>query len=162
MTIDTFPPESRIWIFAFTQQLAEQHEQTIRRELEAFVVSWTAHKAAVHANFDIRYHQFVIVAADEAAVKVSGCSTDSLFREIKRIGSQLGLSLADISSVIYRDGEAVRVLAREDFKQEVQAGRVTKETVAFNTTITNVGEFVRGRWEVPVRESWHAKAFFGA
>jgi hypothetical protein len=44
----------------------------------------------------------------------------------------------------------------------VQSGEVGEDTVVFNNTIATVGELLAGKWEVPLRESWHAQAFVTA
>ena len=155
------PDDARLWVFASPRRLEPSELQTVHDHVAAFVEQWTAHGAPVVGAFDLRHDQFLLVAADEAATGVSGCSIDSLTRALKGVERELGLSLLDASSrVWFRDGDgAVRALPRSDFRDRVRAGDAGEETLVFDNTVTTVGAVREARWETPMRRSWHAKAF---
>jgi hypothetical protein len=50
-----------------------------------FTNSWAAHGIPLNAGFDIRFNQFVILAADEYVQQASGCSIDDSVRKVKEL-----------------------------------------------------------------------------
>ena len=155
------PDPARLWIFAAPHPLEESGEAWLRDLVERFVAQWTAHGAPVAGAYDIRESQFLLVAADEAATGVSGCSIDALSRTLRHAESELGTSLLDAASrVWYREaGGTVRSVPRHEFRHAVSAGEIGEDTLVFDNTAANVGAVRRGEWERPMRESWHAQAF---
>jgi len=133
--------------------------EALLERIDRFIDDWHAHGRAVVGGRDLRYNQFLLIAADEKATGVTGCSTDSLFRTIKEAERELGITLLDSARVWYRDGEEVRSTARPEFRDRVKRGEVTADTIVFDNTAPTVGAVRSGRWERPMRESWHGKAF---
>jgi hypothetical protein len=72
----------------------------------------------------------------------------------------LGLALVDHSPVLYRDGDAIVRLPRDEFAERARSGAITPDTVVFNNTLTRVEDLQNDRWEIPAAKSWHAAAFF--
>lgn len=160
-TFSEMPDQARLWIFAAPQPLEESAEEWLRDHVGRFVAQWTAHGAPVAGAYDIRESQFLLVAADEAATGVSGCSIDALSRTLKQAESELGTTLLDAASrVWYRDADgAVTSVPRAEFRQAVNSGEIGEDTLVFDNTAATVGAVRGGQWERPMRESWHAQAF---
>jgi hypothetical protein len=72
----------------------------------------------------------------------------------------LGVELTNNAPVLYRDGDVIARVAREDFGALVAAGRVGLDTMVFDNTLTTVGDIRDGRWEIQAAQSWHARAFW--
>ena len=153
------PDEARLWIFASPDALTPAASRELLARVDAFLEEWHAHGHPVVGGRDWRYDRFLMVAADEAATGVSGCSTDALFRIFKAAERELGISLLDGSLVWYREGNEIRSATRADFRDRVRRGEVTQDTIVFDNTTSSVGAVRQGRWERPMRESWHGKAF---
>lgn len=153
------PDASRLWIFASPEPLAPDAAGELLRRVDAFLEEWQAHGHPVVGGRDWRYDRFLLVAADEEATGVSGCSTDALFRIFKGAERDLGITLLDGSLVWYRQGNEIRSTTRAGFRVRVRRGEVTAETVVFDNTAATVGDARAGRWERPMRESWHGRAF---
>lgn len=154
------PGDARLWIFAASRVLSEAESEALLARVDHFVDGWLAHGHPVVGARDWRHDRFLLVGADERATGVSGCSIDSLFRVLKELEAELGAGLLDRAGVWFRaaDGE-IRAASRPEFRALLRSGEVGDDTVVFNNTITTVGELNAGRWEVPLRESWHAQAF---
>src|SRR5690606_12486795 len=106
------------------------------------------------------YDHFLLVAADEAATGVSGCSIDALFHSLKTLERSLGVTLLDNSPVWYRaEGAQVRAATRAEFRQLVAAGEILDHTIVFDNTVGTLGQVRNGEWERPFAESWHGRAF---
>lgn len=155
----SLPDESRLWIFASPAPLAPEAEAALLDRVDQFLEEWHAHGRPVVGGRDLRYNQFLFVAADEAATGVSGCSTDSMFRTVKEAERDLGITLVDSARVWYRQGEDVRSTTRPEFRELVKSGEVGPDTIVFDNTAPTVGDVRAGRWERPMAESWHGKAF---
>jgi hypothetical protein len=154
------PGDARLWIFAASRPLAADESAALLARVDDFVGGWLAHGHPVVGARDWRHGRFLLVGADERATGVSGCSIDSLFRVLKELEGRLGAGLLDRSGIWFRDASGeIRSATRPEFRALVQAGEVGEDTVVFNNTLGTVGELLAGKWEVPVRDSWHARAF---
>ena len=155
------PDEARLWILASPEPVDADTSAELLARVDAFLEEWHAHGHPVVGGRDWRYDRFLMIAADEAATGVSGCSTDALFRVFKAAERELGVRLLDGSLVWYRDGEGIRSASRAEFRQLVREKKVGPDTIVFDNTAATVGDVRANRWERPMRESWHGKAFEG-
>jgi hypothetical protein len=107
------------------------------------------------------HDRFVVIGVDESAVGLSGCSIDSMVRNLQDFERITGLDFPGTASqVFYRDGTGViQCVDRPGFANLAKQGTVDEHTIVFNNVISSVGEFRAGRWEVPVSDSWHMQAF---
>ena len=160
VSFDQLPENARLWIFAAERQLDARERERVLAVVDGFISQWAAHNRPLTTARDLRYDQFVFVAVDESAAGASGCSVDALVRQMKGLQAELGVELVNHSPVLYRDGECIARVAREQFAELAEEGRVTRQTVVFDNTVTTVGAVRGGRWELPVDDSWHARAFF--
>ena len=154
------PGDARVWVFPASRPLTADEEAGLLEGVDAFVERWLAHGRTVVGARELRYGRFLLVGADERATGVSGCSIDSLFHTLQEVEGELGVRFLDRARVWYRgeDGE-IRSASRPEFRALVRAGEVGEETVVFDNAVTTVGEVRGGRWELPLRDSWHAQAF---
>ena len=72
-----------------------QEALEIEERLEQFVEGWQTHGTPVKGFGTLLFGQFVILVADETANGVSGCSTDSSVRVIKKIEADFTVSMFD-------------------------------------------------------------------
>ena len=159
IAFDQLPDSSRLWIFAADRVLAPAEQARLNETVEAGLAAWSAHGSPVRWGYRLMHDQFLAIGVDETHTALSGCSIDNAVRRIRALEDELGLSFLDNARVFYREGEDVRQADRPGFRALAEAGKVTADTVVFNTVIATVGEFRAGRWEVPARDSWHAQAF---
>src|SRR5690606_9527185 len=103
----TLPDAARLWIFASRDPVTGDTAAALLRRVDTFLEEWHAHGHPVVGGRDWRYDRFLMVAADEEATGVSGCSTDSLFRVFKAAERELGVTLLDGSLIWYRAGDEV-------------------------------------------------------
>ncbi len=153
------PDDARLFIFASPEPVAAATSRELLERVDAFLEEWHAHGHPVVGGRDWRHDRFLMIAADERATGVSGCSTDALFRVFKAAERDLGITLLDGSLVWYRAGDEIRSTTRADFRERVRQGEVTQDTIVFDNSATSVDAVRHGRWERPMRESWHGKAF---
>ena len=153
------PNDARLWIFAAERPLSNEEGGRVLAEADGFIHQWTAHGVPLSAGRELRYNQFVLVAVDERAAGVSGCSIDALVRRMHQLEQVLGLELVNNGPVLYREGDAIERVSRERFAELAASGTVGPTTRVFDNTLTRVGDLA-GRWEVKAADAWHARAFF--
>jgi hypothetical protein len=160
-TFERMPDDARLWVFAAPHSLEPAEAETLLARVDGFLERWAAHGAPVLGARDLRHGRFLLVAADERATGVSGCSIDALFHALADVEEALGTELRRTASlVLYRDAEgAVRAADRAGFRRLAAAGEVGEDTVVFDNTVATVGDLRAGKWERPFRDAWHARAF---
>jgi hypothetical protein len=155
------PPHARLWIFAAERPLAGAEQEALLAVVDDFLQQWAAHGAPLAAARDLRYARFLFVAVDESNAGASGCSIDAMTRVLAALEKQMGLELVNHGPVLYRVGDQIARLDRSAFAEGARRGEVAPDTIVFNNTLSRVADLADGRWEVPARDSWHARAFFG-
>lgn len=154
------PDDARLWIFAAERPLDAAEARALTAVVDDFLAGWHAHRHPVVGARDLRLDRFLLVAADERATGVSGCSIDSLYRALKDAERRLGVSLLDSSLVLYRDRDGtVHSVDRAGFRALVRSGAVNAGTRVFDNTVGSVGELRSEQWERSFSSSWHARAF---
>ncbi|HYH83561.1 MAG TPA: hypothetical protein VEX86_27450 [Longimicrobium sp.] len=158
---DHMPDDARLWVFAAPHPLAQADAASLLARVDAFLERWAAHGAPVVGARELRHGQFVLIASDERATGVSGCSIDSLFHALADLERELGTDLRGTSSkVFYRDAAGeVHGVARPEFRRLAAAGQVSEATPVFDNTVGTVGDLRAGRWETRLGDAWHARAF---
>ncbi len=154
------PPHARLWVFSADRALTESERDSVLAEVDVFLETWAAHGVPLTAARHMAHDRFLLVAVDEQAAGVSGCSIDALVRSLKKLEADLDLTLLDHAPVSYRDNGSIRRATRAEFSDLVDKGGVTLETTVFNNTVASVGDFRDGKWEARAQDSWHADAFF--
>lgn len=154
------PDDARLWVFAASRALTPEESASLLARVDDFLAGWHAHGHAVVGARDLRLDQFLLIAADERATGVSGCSIDSLYRVLQDAERDLQVGLLDSSLVFYRDGDGtVRAASRPDFRELLRDGGIDEDTPVFDNTVRSVGDVRNEAWEKPLRSSWHARAF---
>ncbi|TVP45991.1 MAG: hypothetical protein EA350_08030 [Gemmatimonadales bacterium] len=152
------PDSSRIWIFGVSRALDVGEEALLLKRVDAFVAHWAAHGHPLAAGRAWRDGRFLIVAVDDSLTPPSGCSTDSLIRELRSLETELDVQIVGNAPVWYRGarGEPVRVTRRE-FRDLSDQGIVDLSSRVFDLSLTRLEDFRKGRFEGPVREHWHRR-----
>jgi hypothetical protein len=164
IAFDDLPDHGRLWVFPASRELAPAESSTLLAWVDAYLDEWAAHGAALRSGRELRAAYFLLVGVDEDVEAPSGCSIDALVSRLRELGGTLGVTLIDHASVWYRDGDDAEIqrVSRPEFRRLVREGSVGPDTVVFDTTLTRLSEVRDGRLEVPARDAWHARAFFGA
>ncbi|MFC3196366.1 ABC transporter ATPase [Parapedobacter deserti] len=148
----------RVWIYQADRELTVAEGKQILDKLERFTSQWKAHGTPLSAKAEVRYDRFVILMVDDAVAPPSGCSIDKSVHLLKEIEAETGLNLFDRMQVAYRGPEGIKVVSRNEFERLIASGEVTEDTIVFNNLVASYPE-LESHWEVPLRESWHARVF---
>jgi len=157
--MDRLPDDARLWVYGFRDPLDNANREIVQERLNAFVAEWLTHGADVQGAWAFVEDRFVVVAGHNPT-GVSGCSIDSSVHNFKWLRDGYNLNALDRNLIFFRDGDGgVTSLDRASFQAEIDAGRVGTDTVVFDTTIQKLGDLQAGRFEVPLADGWHARAF---
>jgi hypothetical protein len=160
VTFEQVPDDARVWVFGAARPLSDREEGRLMDAADGFLARWAAHGAPVVGARELRHGRFLLVASDERATGVSGCSIDSLFHTLGALEAELGVSLRDSGLVFWRDRDGqVRSAPRPEFRELARAGEVDEDTIVFDNTVATAGDVRAGRWETRLGDAWHARAF---
>jgi hypothetical protein len=151
---DTLPDASRVWVFGSDRPLSEAGTTALLKGVEEHLTNWKAHGAPLTVGSQFRDNRFLVIAVDQTTAGASGCSIDGLFRVLQGLEPKIGASLIGGGRVFYRDAQAaVQSTTQGEVPALVASGAITKDTVVFDTTLTDLGAF-RSGFEKRAKESW--------
>lgn len=148
----------RIWIYQANRILTQDERARIQTKLASFTSQWKAHAQKLTAYAQVKYNLFIILAVDESVALPSGCSIDKSVHLLKSLEGELGITLFDRMQIAYRSIEGIRVVPRKQFEQLIDEGAIHQNTIVFNNLASSKEEFDTN-WEIPFKNSWHAKVF---
>ncbi len=155
---DSLEDTSRVWVYQANRAFSTSEEEEIVAKTENFITSWQVHGKDLKASYQIKYHQFIVIAVDEDYNKVSGCSIDASVNLILKLEQSLKLDLTNKLKVSFKDNNNVNVVSLLDFKNFVKQQKITENTVVFNNLVATKADF-ESNWEVPAINSWHKRFF---
>lgn len=151
---ENLPDASRVWVFGSDRPLTEEGTTTLLKGVDDHLASWKAHGEPLTVGSQLRDNRFLVIAVDQSTAGATGCSIDGLFRVLQGLEAKVGASLVGGGRVFYRDSHAaVQSASREQIPALVSSGVITKDTVVFDTTLTDLGAF-RAGFEKRAKESW--------
>jgi hypothetical protein len=155
------PDSARLWVYACERAFSESEAKMLTDHLNAFMEQWTAHKRELTTAWELRYNQFILIGVDERTMAASGCSIDSLVRSLQEFEKRIASNIVGTNSkVFYRDqNQTIRCVDRSEFGGLVGNDIVNQDTIVFNNTLRTIREVRQGKWEVPMKASWHSEIF---
>lgn len=153
---ESLPDEARIWIYQANRSFTDEEITELNGYLDTFLKQWTAHGADLKAGYEIRYKRFIIIALDQSANAATGCSIDASVHFIQELEKHYNIDLLDKMNVSYRQGDFIAYKPLADFKKMAKDRAVSQNTIVFNNLVNNKEEYLN-YWEVPARDSWHAR-----
>lgn len=147
-----------IWIYSFKNILTDHQLSIVNKYLVHFIKQWNTHGESVTGFYKILRKKFVAVYI-ETDQTVSGCSIDSVVKVFKELRDNHGLDALDFNLVHFKDGNTVKSVSREIFSELVSQGKITDQTIVFDTALQNKSDFFNSRFEIPFEVSWHKKLF---
>ena len=154
---ETLPDAARVWIFGSDRPLTEEGTTALLKGVDEHLANWKAHGEPLTVGSQFRDQRFLVVAVDQSTAGATGCSIDGLFRVLQGLEAKVGANLVGGGRVFYRGAESVvQSTTRDEVPALVASGAITKNTVVFDTSITDLGKF-RSGFEKRAKESWIAE-----
>ncbi|MBA4056996.1 MAG: hypothetical protein C0490_19935, partial [Marivirga sp.] len=149
----SLPDHSRIWIYQSNRKFNSQELNIISEVLTAFTERWSVHGNPLPGSFDIRFDQFIILAADENSISASGCSIDDSVRTMKELGQMINTDLFDRTKIAFKSEDNIFTIAIADLKKEYKSGVWNKESLLFNNLISTKGD-LENQWLTQPATTW--------
>ena len=153
---DKLPDSSRIWIYQSNRKLSDSEVLAIEPKIKMFLKSWTTHEKELEASYEIKYNRFIVLGLNQENASASGCSIDASVNFIQTIEKEYTLDLLDKMNVTYYNGEFIAHKSLVDFKKMAKAKSISKNTIVFNNLVNTKLDYLEN-WEVPAKDSWHAR-----
>lgn len=153
---EDFHPGSRVWVYQSNRLFNLSEALTIEDKLNNFVSAWNSHGDLVKGFATLFFGQFVILAADESATGVSGCSTDSSVRLIKEFEQLFNVNMFDRQLLAFVIKDKIQMLPLNQLNYAAENGFINGDTLYFNNTVLNLDE-LHNNWLIPIKQSWLAK-----
>jgi len=94
--------DQRTWVFVADRKMNEEEAIRINDELQRFVSNWKTHGTPIDASGFCFEHAAIVIAANEAEVKASGCSIDKINQLVRSLGSKLDIDFFNRFNVLHR------------------------------------------------------------
>lgn len=154
---ETLPDASRVWIFGSDRPLTEAGTTALLKGVEEHLTDWKAHGEPLTVSSQFRDQRFLVIGVDQSTAGATGCSIDGLFRVLQGLESTVGANLVGGGRVFYRGAESVvQSTTRDQVAALATSGAITKDTVVFDTSLTDLGGF-RSGFEKRAKDSWIAE-----
>lgn len=150
------PDDARIWVYQCNRTFTKEEVSELKTRLADFLEDWTAHGSSLKAAFDIPYNRFIVIGLDQSQTGASGCSIDASVHFIQELEKTYNVDLLDRMNVTYKQGDYLAYKDLKEFKKLVKNKGVSSKTIVFNNLVNNKADY-RENWEVPLKESWHAR-----
>ena len=138
---------SKVWIFQTDRKFSSIEKEIISTRITNFVSQWETHNRPVYSSFKL-FDYFLCIFADESSYVTSGCSVDSLVKEIKLIGLELKLDFFNRQNIVYNDNGKEAIISIEKFKDLKR-----KNLKVYNNLVSTKIE-LENQWLVYVKDSW--------
>lgn len=156
-TLDSLPPQSRIWVYGAERALTPTESRTVRQRAQAFVGDWVSHNRDLAAGADVLHDRFLVLSVDESQAEASGCSIDGSVHFVQQLGAELGVDFFNRMRFSYRDaGGDIVTVGRDEFRERYQRGEIGNDTIVFDPLVKELGE-LRQIFERPLEDSWHSR-----
>ena len=154
---EELPKNAKIWIYQSERALTDDEVVKLSEALINYIQTWKAHGADLLASYKVMYNHFVVLAVNEDANAATGCSIDDSVRAMQSIQQSIHVNLFDRLSITYKDPNGrVKICSKAQFKEMLTSGLLNENSIVFNNMLTQLGDYEQ-KWEVPVKESWHAR-----
>jgi hypothetical protein len=150
---ESFSSESKIWIYQSNRPFSLIEKKEAAGLLQAFTNNWLSHGKKVKGFGIILFNQFIILAADESASSVSGCSTDSSVRLMKEIEQKFNIHLFDRQKLAFLSNGEIKIIPVNEFPKALDQGVLAPDTIYFNNLVDTL-EKLKNNWIIRTDQSW--------
>ena len=151
--MNEMPDHSRVWVYQSDRKFSYEEVVKIEQLLIDFIGNWATHGTALKASGAVLYNRFVIIMADEASVKASGCSIDKSVAFFKQLEKEFNCDFFNRLKIAYMEGENVKSFNFNEKEDLISKGEISSNTIIFNNLVQNKAEFITN-WRIKISDSW--------
>jgi len=149
---------SRIWIFQSDLKIEDNKIESIKNELEKFLIQWSSHGKELECSYEIKHNLFITIAVDSNVNNATGCSVDTLTNFILKIQEDNNINFFNRFSIAYNIENQIKLNNLSDIKEMIMDKKFTLETIVYNNLVKTKKEYLNN-WKVPAFKSWHKSLF---
>lgn len=149
---------AKVWVYQSARAFTTDEIAALEVAAKNFVSGWQAHGASLTADFQLIESQFIVLFVDESQAAASGCSIDSSVGFIRDIEKKFNTNLTDKGQVAFWSGNQIEVIAFNQIKPTIAAGKITPATIIFNNSVATFKEF-KENWQIEAKDSWMKRYF---
>ncbi len=153
---EDFNAASRVWIYQSNRLFLISEALQIEGLLNEFTTNWNSHGTPVKGYANLLFGQFIILMADETATGVSGCSTDSSVRLIKKIEELFKVDMFNRQNLAFVVKEKIETIPLVQLKYASENGLINADSLYFNNLVADKKNLL-SQWITPVKDSWLAE-----
>lgn len=150
---DTFSDDAKVWIYQASRLLTPAESLQLEDKIIDFVASWNTHGTPNKSIVRFFFGQFLVIMADEATQKVSGCSIDASVAFVKSIEKQFNVAMFNRTNLAFVLKNKVQIIPMEQLKYAYDNGFIQQDSLYFNNLVATKKAFLT-EWIVPVKNSW--------
>ena len=146
---NTISDESRIWIYASENKLTNNQKDYILNFMSFHLQEWKAHNIPLTSAVTILENHFIIIALDESKNLATGCSIDTLQKNVQEIESHLSISLMNRLNIFYKIDLDDKIVCISINKLR---DKVDESALFYDLTIQKKCDLLT--WCKPIKEGW--------
>lgn len=150
------PSEARVWVFQSSRQFTAREVSLVDRETSSFLNEWEAHGQPLTAAYELPYHHFLVIGADQTVQKATGCSIDRCHEFVQTLGKKLRVDFFDRLLVAFLLENNVLTIPTSFIKEYLDKGIISPQTITFNNLVQTKDEYEKA-WLVPMKDTWLKK-----
>ncbi len=156
-----FNKNDAVWVFASPKPITNKDEQLILLKLNNFIAEWYSHQFKVTAKSFIFFQQFIVMVAQEINEPISGCSKDSLFKQIIAIEKEFSMSFLNPLNLFFYHPlkQVIEIYDMNECKQNPIIKDTLKEYLYFDNTVKTLSGLC-SNWLIPFHTSQVFKNLF--
>ncbi len=147
------PANARFWMFTSNRLLTQEEIASLNNELSLFVQKWTAHKQNLNASYSLIDDAILVVGVDESQTGASGCSIDSMTKEITRLAQQMNIDWLNRFSIVVKSSEGNMAANANELKSLFSEGKINEQTLVSNSLLTSFDELQTSLY-LPIKDTW--------
>jgi hypothetical protein len=147
------PAHTRFWMFTSNRLLNQEEVIYLNNELSLFIQKWTAHKQELNASFSVIDNAILVVGVDETQTGASGCSIDSMTKEITRLAQQMNIDWLNRFSIVIKSSDGIITTNANNLKDLFLAGKINEQTLVSNALLSNFDELQTNLY-LPIKDTW--------
>ncbi|NET23812.1 MAG: hypothetical protein F6K07_33000 [Okeania sp. SIO1H5] len=151
-------PGHRCWIFASSRPISVTNPQ-VSQPIAEMLDTWTVHGEPIEGRCGLFLDHFLIFARDESRIPISGCAMGQMRDSLRILEKRCETEILDGGRIAYLGPEGVVICSRPDFSQRIREGEIHPETTVFDLTVASTDAVIEGKFQLPLKESWHAQLF---
>ena len=148
-----FSDDSKCWVFGFKNSPNSEQVQNISKMTNTYLQTWKSHGKAISSSHEVLENRFLVIVAQGS----SGCSIDSMRKEVSNILETNNVELSNFTDVFWRSKQEINCSNRQEFSNLVNQD--TEIDSVYDLSLSSVGSLKQNGLSKSYKDSWAFKAF---